>query len=193
MRHKTFLIHNHIIVNNVNFYTGHTFETEHNQGKIPDRAWSKLRTISDELCRKYGLSIIEPPHLSKGKSHWEWELDKQNLSWKEQLKRAIDEVIKVSEDFEDFLAKCADFGILVDYNPEHKIDLKFMLAEQKERNPRAKFTRAKTLGYFYESSRSEGVSRATSTKCHTVRKLRSFAPQQRYFSSLRACRTGQTV
>ncbi len=144
-------IHNHVIVNNVNFYTGKTFETEHNQGKIPDRAWSKLRTISDELCRKHGLSIIENPHLSKGKSHWEWELDKQNLSWKEQLKRAIDEVIKVSEDFEDFLAKCADFGILVDYNPDHKINLKFMLAEQKERNPRAKFTRAKTLGYFYES------------------------------------------
>ena len=144
-------IHNHIIVNNVNFYTGHTFETEHNQGKIPDRAWSKLRTISDELCRKHGLSIIENPHLSKGKSHWEWELDQQNLSWKEQLKRAIDEVIKVSEDFENFLAKCADFGILVDYNPDHKIDLKFMLAEQKECNPRAKMTRAKTLGYFYES------------------------------------------
>ncbi len=141
----------HVIVNNVNFYTGKTFETEHNQGKIPDRAWSKLRTISDELCRKHGLSIIENPQLSKGKSHWEWELDKQNLSWKEQLKRAIDEVIKVSEDFEDFLAKCADFGILVDYNPDHKIDLKFMLAEQKERKPRAKFTRAKTLGYFYES------------------------------------------
>ncbi len=144
-------VHNHIIVNNVNFYTGKTFETEHNQGKIPDRAWSKLRTISDELCRKHGLSIIENPHLSNGKSHWEWELDQQNLSWKEQLKRTIDEVIKVSEDFEDFLAKCADFGILVDYNPDHKIDLKFMLTEQKERNPRAKFTRAKTLGYFYES------------------------------------------
>ena len=131
-------------MNNVNFYTGKTFETEHNQGKIPDRAWSKLRTISDELCRKHGLSIIENPHLSKGKSHWEWELDKQNLSWKEQLKRAIDEVIKVSEDFNDFLAKCAEFGILVDYNPDHKIDLKFMLAAQKERNPRARFTRAKT-------------------------------------------------
>ena len=144
-------IHNHIIVNNVNFYTGKTFETEHNQGKIPERAWTKLRKVSDELCRKHGLSTIENPQLSKGKSHWEWELDKQNLSWKEQLKRTIDEVIKVSESFEDFLAKCADFGILVEYNPDHKIDLKFMLAEQKERNPRAKFTRAKTLGYFYES------------------------------------------
>ena len=30
------------------------------------------------------------------------------------------------------------------------IDLKFMLAEQKERNPRAKFTRSRTLGWFYE-------------------------------------------
>ena len=192
-------VHNHIIVNNVNFYTGKTFETEHNQGKIPDRAWSKLRTISDELCRKHGLSIIENPHLSKGKSHWEWELDKQNLSWKEQLKRTIDEVIKVSEDFEDFLAKCADFGILVDYNPDHKIDLKFMLAEQKERNPRAKFTRAKTLGYFYESqqitkrwatsmraSRSEGVSRVTSTKCRTARQQELSAPQRRNSNSLRA-------
>ena len=35
--------------------------------------------------------------------------------------------------------------------PAHKIDLKFMLAEQKERNPRAKMTRAKTLGWFYET------------------------------------------
>lgn len=144
-------IHNHVIVNNVNFYTGKTFETEYNQGKIPERAWTKLRQVSDELCRKHGLSTIENPHLSKGKSHWEWELDKHNLSWKEQLKRTIDEVIKVSESFEDFLAKCAEYGILVEYNPDHKIDLKFMLAEQKERNPRAKFTRAKTLGYFYES------------------------------------------
>ena len=78
--------------------------------------------------------MIENPEQSKGKSHYEWEIDKQNLSWKARLKAAIDEVIKVSESFEDFLANCADFGILADYNPDHKIDLKFMLAEQKERN-----------------------------------------------------------
>ena len=144
-------IHNHIVLNNVNFYTGKTFETEFNQGKIPERAWSKLRQVSDDLCRKHLLSVIESPEKSKGKSHYEWELDKQSLSWKAQLKQAIDEVIKVSEDFNDFLLKCAEYGILVDYNPDHKIDLKFMLAAQKERNPRARFTRAKTLGWFYES------------------------------------------
>ena len=49
------------------------------------------------------------------------------------------------------MKKCANFGILVEYNPDHKIDLKFMLVEQKKNNPRAKMTRAKTLGWFYET------------------------------------------
>lgn len=76
--------------------------------------------------------------------------------WKAKLKFTIDQVIKVSENFEDFLSKCADFGVLVEYNPEHKIDLKFMLAEQKEHNPRAKFTRSKTLGWYYETEQIKG-------------------------------------
>ena len=41
-----------------------------------------------------------------------------------EVKTGIDEIIKVSEIFEDFLKKCADFGVLVEYNPDHKIDLK---------------------------------------------------------------------
>lgn len=89
--------------------------------------------------------------MGKGKSRWKWDMNRQGLSWKAKLKYAIDQVVKESENFEDFLAKCADFGVLVEYNPDHKIDLKFMLAEQKERNPRAKFTRSRTLGWFYET------------------------------------------
>ena len=144
--------HLHVVFNNTNCIDGRTFETHENRRTTKqDRSFQKLMNITDEVCRQHHLSVIDHPEMGRGKSHWEWELDKQNLSWKEQLKRTIDEVIKVSEDFEDFLAKCAEYGILVDYNPDHKIDLKFMLAEQKERNPRAKFTRAKTLGYFYES------------------------------------------
>ena len=144
-------IHAHIVVNNTNFVTGRTFETEHNQGKKKDRAWAEVRRISDELCRENNLSVIEHPEEVKGKSHWEWDMNRQGLSWKAKLKYAIDQVVKDSDDFADFLLKCAENGILVYYNPEHTIDLKFMLAEQKERNPRAKFTRAKTLGWFYET------------------------------------------
>ena len=83
-------------------------------------------------------------------------MNRQGLSWKAKLKYAIDQVVKVSEDFNDFLTKCAEYGILVEYNPDHKIDLKFMLAEQKENNPRAKFTRAKTLGWYYETEQITG-------------------------------------
>jgi len=94
--------------------------------------------------------------MGKGKNHWEWDMSRQGLSWKAKLKFTIDHVINESENFEDFLRKCADFGVLVEYNPDHKIDLKFMLAEQKERNPRAKFTRSRTLGWYYETEQIKG-------------------------------------
>ncbi len=143
--------HAHIIVNNINMVTGKTFETEHNQGKKSDRAWSEVRRISDEICSENDLSVIQHPETSKGKSYWEWDMSRQGLSWKAKLKYAIDQVVKDSENFEDFLSECAAHGILVEYNPAHKIDLKFMLAEQKENNPRAKMTRSKTLGWYYET------------------------------------------
>lgn len=145
-------VHIHCIFNNVNMWNGRTFETNENRRTTQkDRSFQKLRDLSDEICRKHNLSVIRHPETSKGKSHWEWDMNRQGLSWKAKLKYAIDQVIKESENFEDFLEKCKTHGIIADYNPDHKIDLKFMLAEQKERNPRAKLTRAKTLGWFYET------------------------------------------
>lgn len=143
--------HIHVIFNNVSRANGRTFESNMNQGKVKERAWKKLIDLSDEVCRRHHLSVVEHPEMGKGKSHWEWDMNRQGLSWKAKLKYTIDQVIKVSEDFDDFLRKCADFGVLAEYNPDHKIDMKFMLAEQKERNPRARFTRARTLGWFYET------------------------------------------
>ena len=145
-------VHIHVVFNNTNLINGKTFQTLCNQGKVSERAWKRLRDITDEACREYGLSVIEHPEKHKGKSHWEWQMNREGLSWKAKLKFAIDSVVEQSESWEDFLRRCAENRILVQYNPEHKIDLKFMLAEQREHNPRAKFTRAKTLGYFYETA-----------------------------------------
>lgn len=142
-------IHLHCIFNNCNMYDYKTFETHEDQGKKNERAWKKLFDLSDEICKRHMLSVIQHPETSKGKSRWEWDMNRQELSWKAKLKYAIDKVVKESENFEDFLEKCAAHGILVEYNSDHKIDLKFMLAKQKENNPRAKFTRAKTLGWYY--------------------------------------------
>ena len=138
-------IHNHIIVNNTNSNTHNTFETEFNQGKKSERAWAKVRELSDEICKKYCLSVIQNPENNRGKTHYEWDMSRQGLSWKAKLKFTIDQVVKESNDFEDFLRKCSNHNIEVFYSPEHVIDLKFKLAGQK------KFTRARTLGWYYET------------------------------------------
>ena len=137
----------------MNQWNGRTFETNENRRYTQkDRSYNKLRDISDKVCKEHNLSVIIRPEPDKGMTYLEWAMNRKGLSWKAKLKYAIDQVAKQSDDFDDFLKKCRENGILVEYNPDHKIDLKFMLAEQKERNPRAKFTRARTLGWYYETA-----------------------------------------
>lgn len=138
-------IHLHCIFNNVNMFDGRTFETHADQGDKKHRKWVNLRNLSDEICENHGLSVIKNPEKTKGKSHYQWDMNRQNLPWKAKLKFAIDQVVKESDDFEDFLKKCRLHNIEVVYNPEHVIDLKFRLDGQK------KFARARTLGWYYES------------------------------------------
>lgn len=141
-------------------FTKRTFETEFNQGKKSERAWAKIRNTSDELCNKYALSVITSPYRNKGKSHYEWEQHNKEMftdvnsvntckhssnSWKIRLKLAIDEVVKISVDFDDFLIKCRQHNIEVEYNPNRVIDLKFRLDGQQ------RFIRSRTLGWYYET------------------------------------------
>ncbi len=144
-------VHVHVLVNNISMTDYRTFETNMNRGTRHHRASERLMEASDKICKKHHLSVIEDHESTKGQSHFEWEMDQKGLSWKSKLKNSIDEVVMQSEDFDDFLRKCPEHGILVSYNPQHKIDLKFMLEEQKKNNPKAKFTRARTLGWFYET------------------------------------------
>ena len=140
-------LHCHVIANNISFDNFRSFEYQENQNK---KAKENLMKISDAICQEYGLSVIENPEHGKGKSHYEWDMARQGLSWKAKLKNEIDQTIMESNSFEDFLEKCKTHGILVEYIPDHKINLKFMLAEQKKNNPRAHMTRARTLGWYYE-------------------------------------------
>ena len=126
-------------------FTKRTFETEFNQGKKSERAWAKIRNTSDEICNKYALSVIKNPQVNKGKNHYEWKQSNSRTSWKSKLKREIDEVVKIAVDFDDFLIKCRQHNIEVEYNPEHVIDLKLRLDGQQ------RFIRSSTLGWYYET------------------------------------------
>ena len=140
-------IHCHIILNNINLCTNRSFETEENQGRKSERAWAKLRNISDEICRENGLSVIEEPQKSTGISHFEQDMQKEGKSWKEKLRARIAEIAYYSKNLEDFFKNCTDSGIEYVYKPNNKYKLKFRMQGQE------RFTRAETLGEEYTTER----------------------------------------
>ena len=120
--------HCHIIFNNTNLYNGLSFTTEHNQGKVSERLWAKLRAVSDEICKEHGLSIIEPK--GKGVSHFERDMQKEGKLWKDKLRAKIAEVALYSKNFDDFLRNCTNSGIEYVYKPQNKVKLKFRLKDE---------------------------------------------------------------
>lgn len=136
-------IHCHLIFNNTNMMNGKTFETLENKGH--KRSWKTVRELSDQICLEHGLSVIENPDRHKGKSHYEWDVNRQGLSWKAQLKLAIDEAVLSAENFEVFLERLRAKNIEIVYAPDKVIDLKFRMQGQE------RFIRARTLGWYYES------------------------------------------
>ena len=67
------------------------------------RTYKRIRALSDELCNEHQLSIINPG-ADRGKSYKEWLSDKQGVSWKSQIKKDIDDTIRLAKSYEMFLA-----------------------------------------------------------------------------------------
>lgn len=134
-------IHNHIIFCKTNMENykafGTLMDTKHNP------AWKKIRQLSDEVCKEMGLSVVAYGEISKGVSHYEWEKQQQDLSWKARIRYELDCIIQRSDTFEEFLEKCRLNGIEAVYKPENTVSLKFRMQGQQ------RYARAKTLGYYY--------------------------------------------
>ena len=91
---------------------------EHRKYHDCKETYRNIRRINDELCKEHNLSVIrEDRH--KSKSYKEWRADKEGKSWKTQLRRDINECIKQSHTYEDFIRlmlakgyeiKDSDFG-----------------------------------------------------------------------------------
>ncbi|MGO3751692.1 MAG: relaxase/mobilization nuclease domain-containing protein [Peptoniphilaceae bacterium] len=125
-------IHNHIIWNNVSFEDGKAYISN-------KKSYHQLRAINDKLCREYGLHVLENNNKTKGKSYKEYHEHKKGSSWKSQLKYAIDNAIKRSKDWDDFLKIMKNFG----YEIKEGKHISFRAKEQ------TRFTRAKTIGDYY--------------------------------------------
>ena len=66
-------IHNHILFNNVSFIDGLAYNSN-------KKTYHQIRNASDNLCKEYGLSIIEESSNEKGKSYKEYQERKKGKS-----------------------------------------------------------------------------------------------------------------
>ncbi|MDD3230091.1 MAG: relaxase/mobilization nuclease domain-containing protein [Oscillospiraceae bacterium] len=95
-------IHNHIVMNSVNFETGTKFHQSANEMR-------QAKEFSNQLCQKYGLSITET------------KADPFEIpEWKKRLRRNIKRAMELSYDREDFLMYMEAFGYKVKWEPGQK-------------------------------------------------------------------------
>ena len=97
-------IHNHFVVNTVSFVDGIKYYRS-------EKDYWKLRRMSDELCREYGLSVIENPQRGKSQHYGEWRAEKEGRpTWKSSIKDDIDEAIRQSMTERQFWAYLQSHG-----------------------------------------------------------------------------------
>ena len=83
-------LHSHFVLNTVSFVDGIKY---HRTAKD----YHEMQTVSDTLCREYGLSVIENPQPGKGKHYGEWRAEQeQRPTWRGIVRSDVDEVIRQS-------------------------------------------------------------------------------------------------
>ncbi|MEH7327020.1 relaxase/mobilization nuclease domain-containing protein [Priestia megaterium] len=99
-------IHNHIVINAVNYEDGRKFHA-HGQEAI-----DRFREASDELCKENGLSIVEERSADVRYTLAEQSLvQKGEFSWKDEIRTAIDSSKEQAASFEDFQERLKDQGV----------------------------------------------------------------------------------
>lgn len=127
-------LHNHIIFNNVNFKELKMFNSKRSN------SLHRLRHENDLISEKYGLSIIEnTKNKSKFLSFNEYVSRSKGTSFKEKIENDIDDSIKQSNSFNDFLDLMSEKG----YEYKQGKYLSFKHRDGK------KYMRTKTLGFNY--------------------------------------------
>lgn len=83
-------LHNHFVVNTVSFADGIKYHRTR-------KDYHEMQTVSDALCREYGLSVIEQPQQGRGKQYGEWRAEQEQCpTWRGLIRADMDEAIRQS-------------------------------------------------------------------------------------------------
>lgn len=107
-------IHTHFVINTVNAETGVKWHKSKEDLQT-------LKDYSDELCREYGLTVIDNDTKTKGhKKSGEYRSEEKGTSWKYELYLAVTESMKTAISREDFIKKMNTLGYDVLWDDNHK-------------------------------------------------------------------------
>ena len=129
-------IHSHIVWNSVSRIDGKKY---HSNGKS---YVMQIRAVSDELCRKYKLSVIDTEKSdTAAKPYAEWLAEKNGQpTWRTAIRQDVDDAIRQSLTWRQFLTVLAKQGYEVRMGRKYPV----LRPPGKER-----FVRFKTLGARY--------------------------------------------
>ena len=133
--------HNHIVWNSVSMVDGHKY---HSNAKS---YYTEIRKISDDLCRKYGLSIIES-NQKKSIPYVQWKAEQEGKpTWRMAIRLDIRESVQESYSWSQFLKEMEKRGYTWKLNRKY-ISLK---APGMER-----YIRLRSLGKNYSEEEIRG-------------------------------------
>lgn len=129
-------IHSHIVWNSVSRIDGRKY---HSNGRS---YVTEIRAVSDELCKKHGLSIIESSRADAvSKPYAEWLAEQSGKpTWRTAIRQDVDEAIQQSLTWRQFVTALQSKGYELRFNRKYPV----LRPPGKER-----FVRFKTLGKQY--------------------------------------------
>lgn len=160
-------VHNHIVINAVNFKTGRKFhQVNYKKGSSKIRSTDvnlrDVRDLSDQLCRDHGLSVIDRPYARDRRNRVERE--KGNNSWRTELKESINSAKNKSMTFGEFRKELNRQGI------EVKLKGNNIIFKHPETNRNIRGTR---LGEdFTRSSILETINRSPADCFQRIQEIR---------------------
>ena len=104
--------HNHLVINSANMWNGKKFNC--NEG-----AYWKLRSISDDLCKENGLTVIENPRGKTPRKLYFAEKNGEPTRYN-LMREAIDKALAMSTNEKAFVYVMKRMGYVIDLNPYHK-------------------------------------------------------------------------
>lgn len=144
-------IHNHFVLNTVNFKTGRKFH----QSK---QDMQKFKEFSNRICKEYGLSVIEHKSKVSDIKINEYKARIKGISWKAVLEKDIDSSMEKSKNKYEFFRNMNNLGYKVNWSKEkpsivYTTPTGYKCSDKKLHNE--KYLRDNMELYFKEKSKTQ--------------------------------------